>query len=718
MITKKLPPRIFLNSLVLTVLVFAIGLIVSYGMDFLRVDEITMTMTKHSLDTEGYLIEKEFVHTFGGNDCMLMNSRIFDLKKEIAKVGQDLSNYGGKTIFKKKDFDYLKRKYFLLQLNFLTLIDDLNDNCGLNYVPIVFFYRIDDDQSERQGFVLDDYSQAYRTSVVVIALDIEYEDEPLVKLLIQKYNVTKAPTIVINEEVKFEKLTYTGQINATVWQYLKPRVDQFSNLSNFHYTLEASGADVDEYIAGLEELLEENLSYFSRGEVNFVLGRIKSDEELKCSSLQYYFDALGESKEQDALIYETVASIDCGANVRAMYQAAAEIWDELQVSYRAEIDRRLAYRSTIEFDVDLTSIADYKLDAPEYIDGITLGDSGLTVGPDDVIVSQVDRVVRDWLSLQLQNSPYVGVDSSEQVPFDSLLTVMSERLTYNKTELLENIGWHEGARIKDIREIADPHHRVASSTLAYYVNGSWYAPNEEGVFMFEVPWDKIQYPTTRFLREDLALIADTHGINMLVGQAIRYNASVVIGCCDHPDKVKAVLYLSKKNISSICFTDKYLPLLLGAHANALGSPPIDYVEDYALIGYRPINISINEPIIVMNMSSQIFATSYYQTPAIYFTRISRSVDLNLTYVTVDNFYQMDSVTFMAELKDAHVIAARVYNSDDYEKLSSWLSKNETNRAILFHSSAYPYGIKLFNQYPRQTTFDDINPKFWQDASVS
>ena len=38
--------------------------------------------------------------------------------------------------------------------------------------------------------------------------------------------------------------------------------------------------------------------------------------------------------------------------------------------------------------------------------------------------------------------------------------------------------------------------------------------------MFEVPLDKVLYPTTRFFSDDLAVIMDTHGVNMLVEQAI------------------------------------------------------------------------------------------------------------------------------------------------------------------------------------------------------
>jgi hypothetical protein len=60
---------------------------------------------------------------------------------------------------------------------------------------------------------------------------------------------------------------------------------------------------------------------------------------------------------------------------------------------------------------------------------------------------------------------------------------------------------------------------------------------------------------------------------------------------------------------------------------------------------------------------------------------------------------------------ANVIAARVFNSNDYESLKRWLYQSSKRKVILFHSSSYPYGYLLFKEFPEQTTFDDPNPVF-------
>ena len=85
------------------------------------------------------------------------------------------------------------------------------------------------------------------------------------------------------------------------------------------------------------------------------------------------------------------------------------------------------------------------------------------------------------------------------------------------------------------------------------------------------------------------------------------------------------------------------------------------------------------------------------------------IDIQVEYVQIDNFNQTERVISKAQEVNAGIIAVRIYNSDDYDNVISWLEESKTNKAILFHSTSYPYGYKLFREFPEQTSFDDINP---------
>lgn len=697
------------SSFILTVLIFAIGILINHGLDAFRISTIEDVMGQHEIDREAYTVESLFAEAFGGEECDVMTSRISVLKEEIKKVGEDLGTYSRFSFFRRKDYDYLKRKYFLLEFRFLTLIETLNERCGQPYLPIVFFYEIDDDASERQGYILQELSKEYDQQVIVLTLDKDYEDEPLVDLFAEYYNVTHAPTIIVANE-KYEGLVYEGSLNASIRKNLR-RTDPYAGEINFDLTPEAAGISKDSIIAELEQVASnESQNPFARGDANLIIGRLTGDDERICQSLQYYDAIKSKNHEEMALVYETSAAIGCGRNRAAFLRAAADEWKKVGNAYRAEVLEKLASGERLKLSFDETAleanetvITGYKtaiLPALEKTNAsvMTIGESAVTLDASSVVVSQDDRVYRDWLSGQI-NNPY-GPE---------LLVTFSERLSYNESELLPEIGWHEGGRIKELKKV-NLTLKVAVGTLVARKDGRWFAVDDAGVFRFEVPIDKISYPTTRFLRKDLAVIIDTHGVNMLVEQALRDNATAVIACCDHPGKIYAAQYLSERNVSVICYPDKYDYLALGHNLSMVGSPP-QKVGEKAVIGGRPMNITRDDVIVAVNASDTAYALWYYQTPASYFSAITQAMPLNVTYVSLDDFGEMSKVTAVARTINATILAARVFNSDDYDEVKRWLDEDEKRKIILFHSAPYPYGQKIFDEYPTRSSFDDPNPVF-------
>jgi hypothetical protein len=691
-------PGIIVSSFFLTVLIFALGILLNYAMDFVRIDTIADVMSRHELDATAYIAEQEFTDSFGGNRCQIMNARIAQLKEEIQKVGADLGSYSGYSFFKKKDYDYLKRKYFLLELRFLTLIEQLNKECNRPYISIIFFYEIDQDESERQGFVLGEISKEYAQEVVVLSLDKDYADEPLVKLLAAKHNVTHAPTIILDSE-KREGLVGDEELRSIIRTLLK-RADPYGQAHDFRYVLNAAGRNVGDFAYELAGMMRQNLSADAHADILLMLGRILQNDTQVCDSLRWYDAAIAAANgtEEQALLYETAASLDCGRNKKEFLREAAKRWRRLNVSWRAKLDEQLAGGSSIRLKFDTEEIVPVL--APQSASRIVIGETAITLEPGDKVLTQADRVKRDWLGLQAEQSLFGS----------QILATFSERLAYNASELREDIGWHEGGRMREIVS-AGIVPVVAYGTLAARQRDRWYAVDETGIFRFEVPLDKMLYPTTRFLRDDLAVLMDTHGVNMLVEQAVRNNVSAVLSDCDHPGKVKAAKHLSGKGIPVACFPDKYAYLALGHNLQLIGSPPMRRENgSRVVLGGQPLSIAAGETIVVMNGTDRPYALWYYQTPAHYFGALREAVQLKLELVQVSDFNQMRLVTERARKLRAKVIAARVFNSNDYGELRRWLLASPEHRAVLFHSASYPYGYLLLKEFPGQTTFDDPNPR--------
>ncbi len=463
------------------------------------------------------------------------------------------------------------------------------------------------------------------------------------------------------------------------------------------YVLDAAGLDKDNYFNRLIDDFSETKNPWGVGDSLLVLARLDDNEnyyKYACDSFKRYTP---KTTEEKALLHETLASLNCrGTRINDLRQAA-HYWKILGVNWRADILEKIANNEKLSFEFETSEIMP-ELDLSD-ADEIIIGKTKVEIEEDDIIVTQTDRVLRDWLGVQLRQSPFRG----------DILRVFSERWTLSEEELREDIGWHEGGRLAGIQENLDINHIPAVGTLVAKKDNKWYASDENGIFRFEVPLDKVSYPTTRFLSKDLAVIVDSHGINMLVEQAIRNNADVVIGCCDHPGKIKAVKYLSDKGISAICFTDLDLYRALGHEVNAVGSAPFELKEDKLVFGGKPITIRKNQEVIVTKADvGNVYAIWYYDASYLYFNEISKSFPLELIVVTVDDFKQTHKVYAAAREAHADIVASRVFNKYDYEQAKKWLEESKENKLILFHSISYPYGVLITQDFPEQVGFGDVN----------
>ena len=466
---------------------------------------------------------------------------------------------------------------------------------------------------------------------------------------------------------------------------------------NPDYVLDSAGIDKENYVQQLNTELKSTKDYWAKGDSYLALARLENKTEYYKLACDNFLKYSPKSTEENALLYETLASLNCRGTRIHDLREAAHYWKILGVYWRAELLDKMADNKKMPVKFETSEITP-KINLSS-ASKIIIGKTKIEVKNGDKIITQVDRVLRDWLGLQLNQNPFKG----------NILKTFSERLTYSKEELREDIGWHEGGRLIDLKNKVDVKYSTAVGTLVANKNGKWFATDEKGIFSFEVPLDKVSYPTTRFLSNDLAVVVDSHGVNMLVEQAIRKNADVIMACCDSPGKIKAAEYLSGKGISVICFTDLNLYLALGSDSKIIGSPAFGFKDGKMIYGDRPIEIKRNEKIVVTNADiGQFYGIWYYTAPHYYFNEINKTFPLNLSVVFINSFNQTDKVYEKARAVNANIVASRVFNSYDYNQAKEWLEESKDNKLILFHSASYPYGVLISQEFPEQIGFDDPN----------
>lgn len=461
------------------------------------------------------------------------------------------------------------------------------------------------------------------------------------------------------------------------------------------YVLDAAGVDRKEYISGLESELDSVEDHWAKGDVHLILARLKNDTSHYSSACKEFSRFVPVDREQEALQYETLASLNCWNKKERYMRKAISIWDGLGVSWRSDVLGKVLEGSGFEFD---TSVIKPELDLTD-ADEIVIGSTEITVRLGDKVISQTDRVYRDWLGVQIFQNPFEG----------EYLKTFSERLTYSDEELQAEIGWHEGGRVTDLKRELGLESSTAVGTLIALNDGKWYATDDEGVFRFEVPLDKVSYPHTRFLSANLGMIIDTHGVNMLVEQAIRKDVDVVLSDCDHEGKVKAAVYLSDRGVDVLCFPDRFVYMALGHDAKLVGSPVWRIEDDKIVYGGSPISLERGEKIVVSDADiGKTYAIWYYTTPMLYFSEVAKTFELEIIHVVMDDFYQSGRLYEKAREEDVRVVATRVFNSHDYEHAKEWLEEDDRRKIILFHSTMYPYAILLMQEFSGRVGFDDPN----------
>jgi hypothetical protein len=443
-----------------------------------------------------------------------------------------------------------------------------------------------------------------------------------------------------------------------------------------------------------EEVVKNYEEYHSddrlvQAEVQYVLGRMHGDPGEVCDAFDAFVKRRRSGRRRQRLyVAETLAftAPECGRDPAPYFQRASRLAGKLDQVWKAEVYDALS-RDAFEPTFGDAEIA-RRLEAPDGTMAYILGESVIRVAAGATIGAQVERTVRDWLVFQMEVDPTRPVESPEDL-----------------------LGSHEGARLKDVLTAVPATVVPLSGTLAARKGEAWFAPDENGVFRFEVLRDKVRYPTTR-ASGGLVLLMDTHGVSSLVQSSMREGADLVVGCGDSTGKAQAAYHLASLGVDVYFPCDRFVDELLGYDAEGilLGSAPVRGEGGEAIIGDRPLLFRVDE-IIVVGDASLANHYRYYDAPARYFRKLAEALPLRIEWVEIFQPGDSSRIVQRALETGASAIAIRVGQPEDYPPVRDWLAASPERRAVLFHTAPYAAGYRLFQEFPEQTTFGDPRPRF-------
>lgn len=218
MVNEKYKLHMFFTVFILTVVVFSSGIVLGYFLDRARVSDVMGMVKQNELSMESYVLEQDFLDVIGGEEsCSLLEPSFAELSRDLAKIGTLLTSYEKSKLFKKEDYDYLKIRYFNLEIQSYLLSLKLKEQCSLNKTIVLYFYMQEHPSSLRQGFILDNLVDEYGfENISIYSFDKDFENTPLVDMVERHYNITTAPSLIIDNDVKVSGLIEEEDLNQLV----------------------------------------------------------------------------------------------------------------------------------------------------------------------------------------------------------------------------------------------------------------------------------------------------------------------------------------------------------------------------------------------------------------------------------------------------------------------------------------------------------------------
>lgn len=227
MISKKRRNIIFLEAAILTFVIYLFALILNGYLDDKRVEQLDYEMINASIEFDNMIIAQNFYEKFNSTNCDKQKDFINNNFKNLKLIGSDLNNFGQLFLEKNNELSLIKqREYFLKELSLYGFMYNYNQMCeNETIVPLIYFFNSKNTNLDKQSLILEQFSRNYENETIIFSFDINYNDEPLLNLIKNKYNITFSPFIIIGNKTtrNLNNQNLIVDLNAITIEYKKIR---------------------------------------------------------------------------------------------------------------------------------------------------------------------------------------------------------------------------------------------------------------------------------------------------------------------------------------------------------------------------------------------------------------------------------------------------------------------------------------------------------------
>lgn len=185
---------------IITLGVFLLGLFLGLTIEGKRVNYIESAGKRQNLDFSSLQLQYAFIDQLSQEKNCLAVQKTFEQNiNNLESTRIRLENFGRDATLNKNELDILKNEYILAQIRYWLLAERTRTLCGSDIVSILYFFSDESECSdcEKQAFVLTYLKKKFKDRLLIFSFDSKFDNEPMIPLLKNTYNVTAYPTIVI-----------------------------------------------------------------------------------------------------------------------------------------------------------------------------------------------------------------------------------------------------------------------------------------------------------------------------------------------------------------------------------------------------------------------------------------------------------------------------------------------------------------------------------------
>lgn len=209
-------------ALVITIMVFTLGFLLGNFFDNYKRSYVQEVAKQQELEFTSLQLQYIYLENIKGVEkCPVLYQTLENNIGTLAPTLNQMLDYEKSKNVNSTNYLFLKRQYLLSNLKYWLLSEEFKKTCSGDSVTVLYFFSNDCKIClESQGVILSNLKQAFEDKLLVFAIDSDFTEEPMVALLKNKYNVTKYPTLIINDHKVDQFLTRNELLNKICPQYI------------------------------------------------------------------------------------------------------------------------------------------------------------------------------------------------------------------------------------------------------------------------------------------------------------------------------------------------------------------------------------------------------------------------------------------------------------------------------------------------------------------